>query len=120
MPRTLLTNPLRLLRAIVSCDISFKHLFKLSLPHPVGIVIAYNTKIGKNVKVYPNVVIGGKNGKPSIEDGVCIYSNSSVIGNIKLGTGCIVGANSLVRKDIPPNEVWAGSPARKIKEVKIE
>jgi tetrahydrodipicolinate N-succinyltransferase len=39
----------------------------------------------------------------------------SVIGNIKIGHGCIIGAGSLVNKDIPPFSIAVGSPCKVIK-----
>lgn len=44
--------------------------------------------------------------------GVC----SIIIGVSKIGDGAIIGAGSVITKDIQPYEVWAGNPAKKIKE----
>jgi acetyltransferase-like isoleucine patch superfamily enzyme len=35
---------------------------------------------------------------------------------VTIGDGVVVGANAVVTSDIPPYEIWAGVPARKIKE----
>ncbi|MFC1891803.1 acyltransferase [Thermodesulfobacteriota bacterium] len=39
-----------------------------------------------------------------------------VLGGAKIGDGTIIGAGSVVSSDIPPNQVWAGVPARYIKD----
>lgn len=50
-----------------------------------------------------------------VEDDVWIGHNSTIIAGVTIGAGSIVAAGSLVNKDIPPCEVWAGVPAKKIK-----
>lgn len=50
-----------------------------------------------------------------IGDRVWIGENAVVLAGVKIGTGCIIGANSVVTKDIPPNTIAAGSPAKVIK-----
>ena len=39
-----------------------------------------------------------------------------VVKPVTIGEGAIVGAGSIVTKDIPANEVWAGNPARFIRK----
>ena len=39
-----------------------------------------------------------------------------VLPGVKIGDGCVIGANSVVTKDIPPYHVAAGSPARVIRK----
>lgn len=57
-------------------------------------------------------------GKVVVEENVFIGMNSIIAGPIKIGKGSIVGANSVVTKDIPPLSVVAGNPARLIKKLK--
>ena len=60
----------------------------------------------------PGVVIG-RNGNdfPIIGDNVYIASNSTVIGKITIGNNVIVGAGSVVTKDITDNSIVVGNPA---------
>jgi acetyltransferase-like isoleucine patch superfamily enzyme len=50
-----------------------------------------------------------------IEDGVWIGANSTVLGGVRLGRKCIVGAGSVVNRDISPYTIAAGVPCRPIK-----
>lgn len=57
--------------------------------------------------------------KGSIEIGknVWICDNVCVLPGVKIGDNCIIGANSIVNKDIPDNCVAVGNPARAIKQL---
>lgn len=55
-----------------------------------------------------------------IEDKVWIGINSTVLPGIRIGHGAIVGANSVVTKDVAPNIIVAGNPARFIKNIEIQ
>ena len=50
-----------------------------------------------------------------IEDDVWIGSNSVILSNVRIGRGAVVGAGSVVTKNIPPYSVVAGNPAKIIK-----
>lgn len=74
--------------------------------------VVYAERIGENVGIGPFVVVGAHDHAfPTIEDGVRISANSVVMGGITLGKGCIVGAGSVVNKDVPAGAVVVGSPA---------
>ena len=49
-----------------------------------------------------------------IEDDVWIAANCTITKGVRLGKGCIVGANSVVTKDVAPFAIVAGVPARVI------
>ena len=53
-----------------------------------------------------------------IEDKVWLGINSTILTGVRIGYGSIVGANSVVTKDVPAMTVVAGNPARIIKEIK--
>lgn len=45
-----------------------------------------------------------------------IGHKTTIIGNVRIGRGCIVGAGAVVTKDLPPNTICAGVPARPIRD----
>jgi acetyltransferase-like isoleucine patch superfamily enzyme len=47
----------------------------------------------------------------SIGDGTYVGSQSVVVAGTRIGSRCIVGANSLVNADVPDRTIVAGSPA---------
>ena len=54
-----------------------------------------------------------------IEDYVFIGAHSLILKGVTIGKNSIVGAGSVVTKSIPPNQIWAGNPAKFIKNVSI-
>ncbi len=46
-----------------------------------------------------------------------LASNVTVCGGVKIGNNCVIGAGSVVTKDIPDNSFAAGNPCRVIKEI---
>ena len=45
-----------------------------------------------------------------------IGCNTVICNSVTIGDNSIVGAGSIVTKDIPDNQIWAGNPAHKIKD----
>ena len=100
-------------------DIGFNTVF---FHHGLGCVVHDDAVIGDNCKIFANVTIGnkwsdGKNtsGPPKIGNNVVIGAGSVIIGDITIGDNCVIGANSVVLKDVPPDSVIAGVPAKVIK-----
>jgi serine O-acetyltransferase len=54
---------------------------------------------------------------PVLEDNVLVCSGVKVIGRVTVRENCIVGANSVVLKDVPANSVVAGIPAKVVGRV---
>lgn len=81
-----------------------------------GIVLGRQVKIGQDCLIRQQVVIGGKGrgtpGQPVLGDNVEIGAGAKILGAIKLGRNCVVGANAVVIKDVPAGAVVAGVPAR--------
>lgn len=85
----------------------------------LGCVFHSNCVIGDNVHVGTNVTIGGnarEDGTPRVGNNVYIGGGAQILGPITLGDGCLVGANSVVTKDVPARTVVAGNPARVLRE----
>ena len=80
-----------------------------------GVEIQDNVKIGWNCTIMSNSSIDGKKGKIVLEKNCNIGANSVVFPNVKIGRNAVIGANSLVNCDIPAEEVWIGSPAKKLR-----
>jgi acetyltransferase-like isoleucine patch superfamily enzyme len=52
-----------------------------------------------------------------IEDDVFIGVNSMVLKGVRIGAGSLIGAGSVVTKDIPPGVIAAGVPAKVIRVI---
>lgn len=90
------------------------------------IEIGKNCAIGMNTLFLTNThEIGneecrcGKNFKKgiTIEDGCWIGARATILPDVTIGKGCVIGAGSLVNKDCKPNGLYAGVPARRIKDL---
>ena len=92
-------------------------------------IIAYApVRIGNNVSMsFKNVIITSTHdvndfnsviGKPiTIGNNVWITTNCTILGGVTIGDNTIIGAGSVVTKDIPANVFAAGNPCRVIKEI---
>ena len=52
-----------------------------------------------------------------VGNGVWVCALAIIIGPCTIGDNAVIGAGSVVTKDVPANQVWAGNPARFIKEI---
>lgn len=88
-----------------------------------GLRIRHNVFIGPNVtfindknprsKKYPDKFM-----ETVIENGASIGAGSIIMGGISIGENAMIGAGSLVTKNVPADQLWYGSPAKFIKELK--
>jgi acetyltransferase-like isoleucine patch superfamily enzyme len=54
--------------------------------------------------------------KTHIGNNVSIGSNVTILGNVTVGDCSIIGAGSVVTKNIPSGQIWAGNPANMLRE----
>jgi galactoside O-acetyltransferase len=91
------------------------------------IVLGNDVLIGPNVvmrasnhhyesKSIPIIQQGHSSGKIIIEDDVWIGANVVILPNVLVGKGAVIGAGSVVNRDIPPYALAGGVPAKIIKE----
>ena len=86
------------------------------IDHGTGVVIGETTIIGKHVVLYQGVTLGAKNfeydaeGRPKdlprhpiLEDNVTVYSNTSILGRVRIGHDTIIGGNIWLTQDVPAN-----------------
>ena len=82
-----------------------------------GLTIEDNVFIGPNVtftndkyprsKEYPDQFT-----KTAIKKGASIGANATILCGITIGENSLIGAGSVITKDVPPNTVWYGNPAQ--------
>jgi len=85
-----------------------------------GVEIGNRVFLGSHVKTIndkkPEVFNPNyKQEKIIIDDGASIGTGVTLMGPIRIGKNAIIGANSLVNKDVPEGETWVGSPAKRLK-----
>jgi serine O-acetyltransferase len=93
------------------------------IAHVGGLIIGGGTRIGANCDVRQNVTFGGNFNKlgadgrsmPSIGDNVSLGVGAVVLGPVYVGSNSIIGANSVVTRDVPESVIVFGVPARVIK-----
>jgi len=105
------------------------------LNHNVYLMDCATIRLGKNVFVGPNCgfytaihpfdvverAAGLETCKPIvIGDDVWIGGDVTILPGVKIGSGCVIGAKSLVTKDIPDNVLALGNPAQVVKRIGTE
>jgi acetyltransferase-like isoleucine patch superfamily enzyme len=96
-----------------------------------GVTIEDNVFVGHNVAFindsYPRATAGDgrlqteadwKVEPTLVKKGASIGSGSTILANITIGENAIIGAGSVVTKDVPANTIAAGNPARIKRQVK--
>ena len=90
-----------------------------TIDHGTGVVIGATCVIGDNVKIYQGVTLGAKSfpldaegnpikgipRHPIIGNNVIIYANATVLGRVRIGDGCVIGANMWVTEDMDAETV---------------
>ncbi|MHC4570493.1 MAG: serine O-acetyltransferase EpsC [Planctomycetota bacterium] len=85
------------------------------IDHGTGVVVGETTIIGDNVKIYQGTTLGAlsfpkdergriiKGGKrhPTIEDNVTIYAEATILGDVVIGKGAVIGGNVWLKESVP-------------------
>lgn len=109
-------------KKVYVCDLDHRTEIGLgfSMHHVFGTAIDVRSKIGSNVTILHNVTIGNIDGKsPIIGNRVYIGPGACIIGGITVGDGSIIGANSVVTTDVPPNSVVVCNKPRMLVKTKL-
>ena len=86
-----------------------------AIDHGTGIVIGETAVIGDHVMLYQGVTLGAKHFRydpegrpmniprhPILEDNVTVYSNTSILGRVRIGHDTVIGGNVWLTHDVPP------------------
>lgn len=94
------------------------------IDHATGIVIGETTIIKNEVQIFQGVTLGGIQVKkslastkrhPTIESGVIIYANATILGgDVLIGANSVIGANVCITESIPENSVVTVQSENKI------
>lgn len=94
--------------------------------YALGVVIHPQVKIGSGCRIYHHITLATQSPIGSeyyiiLEDDVTIGAHSIVISppnrTLRIGTAAVIGAGSVVTKDVPAWEVWAGNPAKFLRKI---
>lgn len=108
----------RLTGAKVGKHVSFGFEATLDILYPQRItveddvVVGYDTTILCHGYLHDDYHVGDVR----IERGAAIGAQCLVLPGVTIGAGAVVGAMSLVTRDVPPGEFWAGVPAKRIRD----
>lgn len=94
------------------------------IDHGTGIVIGATAVIGSGVTLYQGVTLGAKNFQrdadglpldiprhPILEDNVTVYSNTSILGRVRIGEGTVIGGNVWLTHDVAPHSIVSQTTA---------
>jgi acetyltransferase-like isoleucine patch superfamily enzyme len=82
-----------------------------------GVVIKDKVQIGSHCSVYSASTIDDSYGKIILKYNCRIGSHSTILPGVSIGENSIIGAHSLVNKDIPDNVVALGVPAKVVRKL---
>lgn len=87
-----------------------------------GVTLEDNVFVGPNVTFTNDLFPRSKNpnwklSKTVVKKGASIGANATILCGITIGENAMIGAGSVVTKDVPAGEVWIGNPARFFKQI---
>ncbi|MEP2530312.1 serine acetyltransferase [Shimia sp.] len=84
----------------------------LRLPHPTGVIVHPNARIGPNCMLMHQVTLSGA---VTLGGHVDVGAGAKLLGAITIGDNAEIGANAVVTSDVPEGAVVVGIPARVIR-----
>jgi len=98
----------------------------ITITHCFGLVIGKEVIIDGDCDLFHGVTMGVRgsewvgdmitDGHPHIESNCMIAAGAKILGPVTVGRNSVIGANAVVTRDVAPNSVMAGIPARRISE----
>lgn len=89
----------------------------LSIAHHGSVVVNHRVRAGAFCRIHSATNLGSyKGAAPELGDFVYIGPGAVVFGGVRIGDRAVVGANAVVRADVPADSTAVGSPARIIPE----
>jgi len=85
--------------------------------HPISAKKRFEDAVNFSKGIFPDVYRGIPNAPVIIENSVWIGVNSIILKGVTIGEGAIVGAGSVVTKDVPAWTIVGGNPAKIIREI---
>ena len=80
-----------------------------------GVTIEDEAQIGSHCAIYSHNTIDNTTGPVVIKTGALIGYHTVIFPGVTIGAGAKIGAGSVVKTDVPENQIWAGAPARPLK-----
>ncbi len=109
--------------AVCGCDIPLGTAIEggLLLPHPQGVVVHGEARIGPNCLLMQHVTIGvgSRPGVPVLEGHVDVGAGAAILGGIRIGAHAKIGANAVVLDDVPAGATAVGIPARIVRRTAV-
>lgn len=111
-------------------DYGYKRIIQKAITSASTVCIGSNVLLGSGVRIFDTdfhpisandrkkgILDCIKTAPVKIEDNVFIETDTIILKGVTIGPNSVIGAGSVVTTNVPSNEIWAGNPAHKSKEV---